>query len=246
LPAESNDEGISVLEQEAEDGISCNAKDLVSMVQHWREKYNRERYLRAQAIEEFRRLIMDMQHCPSGCSKREIYNAALLRRSKSPTPDNDDDLMGPISQSEVTSLISSPSLPISLLQTYPLVVKVDISSQFPELPVTPSVVERGETPVIKMPELHIPLPIGVSNKNKRKSSSRCSSGQAIDHSEPKLKPLTGFEILYQAITFSENMDGNRSDSGCSEETFDSNEPPKKQRKYQSSAISTANMERVCS
>ena len=44
--------------------------------------------------------------------------------------------------------------------------------------------------------------------------------------------LTGFELLYEAIKCSENnqLECDRSDSGCSEETFESTEPPKKRSK----------------
>ncbi|OQV23260.1 UPF0160 protein MYG1, mitochondrial [Hypsibius exemplaris] len=245
------EEGMPVSEHDSDQTVS-SAKDLVSMVQHWREKYTRERCLRAQAIEEFRRLVSDPQYCcTQGCSKRQQYIAALHRRSKSPTPDNDDDFMGPVSQSEEQQQ----------QHQMPVIVKRDISNQFPEA--TPCN-ERREAPIIVFRD-PVPPPVLCESASavplKRKSS--CSSAlnylsapqpEPMMQEEAKMNKFSGFDILYQAIISSEgHVDGNRSDSGCSEETFDSNEPPKKRQKQQKNkqqpvvVVSTlsppANMER---
>ncbi|OQV17514.1 hypothetical protein BV898_08447 [Hypsibius exemplaris] len=173
---ESNDEGVEV-EVEPTSG----AADLVTLIDHWKAKYNRERDLRAQTIEEFRRLIMDaIDCCPSGFSKRESFNAALRRRSKSPTPASD----GQMAPSPKTS---SPMPPAN--------GKCDVDSLAPTM--------EGGVPVISIPETGpVSAITGSGNKG---TVAPGNAGAPPDRAS--LKPLTGFDILYQAITYSETLDG---------------------------------------
>ena len=199
------------------------------MVQQWRERYNRERLLRTQVVQEFRRLEADLQFCPVGCGKRQKYAASLLlHRAQSPvSPDHTEEeeeeeeedlrmmtmMVAAASHTEYTKGEQSTTTTANGSSS-------SLSPCHQAAPGTPSATggaeedeqAQRETPVlISIPD-YVPLSTGAGGgasygKRKRPSSGAVSTltGTAAGMEEANLKPkvLTGFEILYQAITFSE-------------------------------------------
>ncbi|XP_055342309.1 uncharacterized protein LOC129590895 isoform X2 [Paramacrobiotus metropolitanus] len=250
---ESNDEGISVSEDRCVSTTEASSTAGGTALQ-WRAKWEQEHYLCTQAYEDIRRLLAQMEYCPAGCAKhiptaqhqpQQPPNMVQLRHdTAAATAPGAGDLQLPslpvaVPVEDYLMAVKNVTVPLAmpLLVTAnemdkmaaSRVIKVDTYSQFPEPPAPGSPGAAVATEGVKR-----------RVESRRKSSLRCPCGSSTCNvlaerdAMGRRQNLTGFDLLFEAITYSElnaQWDCGRSDSGCSDETVRSAEPPKKRARH---------------
>ncbi|GAU89165.1 hypothetical protein RvY_01746-2 [Ramazzottius varieornatus] len=200
--------------------VQLDVHQLVNLTEHWRRKCQHERAVRTEIEQKLRGVLSDMQSCPAQtCNLRsQDYLASLPASSPSEAADPDPNYDSIIALPQHTHNATVFTLETSQGEKRKNPLRCPCGSPACNVLVcyqANQTSKKGKG--------------GRKPRNTKRSRAEATKAFSSPVKGERETDMHGFQILMEAINHTQ-QECNRSDSGCSEETFESTEPPKKRSK----------------